>query len=302
MTKKIFNQEVIGPQDFDLIIKLMRSFFSQKNYKEVYPQPIKSIMAACEDPSTLRTFEFDGNTWPLSQTNQLNLEMILLTAPEEADGIYCMTTSYRDEPNPIEGRHKKIFGMFEVEHKGDFQGLIDTLCNLCIHLGLVNKIEEIPFFTYNELCEIYNVNIIESEQEEMIWKDYGDVVGITHFPERTHPFYNMSYYGIDEKTGDKLYNKCDLIICGQETFGTAERSCDIKQMKNSFLTISDGEYSKLLFDEYGKDRVLNELDEYLSLPMIPRWGFGMGIDRLLRAMKIKNLINNEKKVDKNLVV
>ena len=113
MTKKIFNQEVIGPQDFDLIIKLMRSFFSQKNYKEVFPSPIKSILAACEDPSTLRSFSFDGNTWPLAQTSQMSLEMILLTMPEEAEGIYCTTTSYRDEQNPIPGRHSKIFPMFE---------------------------------------------------------------------------------------------------------------------------------------------------------------------------------------------
>ena len=84
--------------------------------------------------------------------------------------------------------------------------------------------------------------------------------------------------------------KCDIIICGQETFGCAERSCDVAQMKESFHSISDGMYSKLLFDKFGKNRVEKELEDFLSLPMINRWGFGMGIDRLHRAMKLKDLI------------
>ena len=216
--------------------------------------------------------------------------MILLTMPEEADGIYCTTTTYRDEKNPIENRHKKIFGMFEFEHKGDFQGLIRTMSELSVHLGFVESIEDIPFFTYNELCDKYGVDILESEHENMMWEEYGDVVAITHFPKRTSPFFNMSYHGVDEKTGDELYNKCDFIICGQETFGAAERSCDTKQMLDSFHTISDGEYSKLLYDKFSKERVEDELKEYLSLPMIERYGAGIGITRLHRAMKLKNLL------------
>ena len=290
MKKQIFNQDVIGPQDFNNLVIKMRTFFMQKNYKEVYPQPIRSIMAACEDPKTLRSFTFDGNTWPLSQTNQMNLEMILLTMPEEADGIYCMTTSYRDEPNPIPGRHDKIFPMWEFEHKGDFQDLVKTLSELSVHLGFVKSVEEIPIFTYDELCDHYKVENLESEHETLMWKEYGDVVGITYFPERTHPFFNMSFYDNDKNTNEKLFNKCDFIICGQETFGSAERSIDIVQMRNSFHTISDGMYAKLLYNEFGKERVVAELESYLSLPMIERFGAGIGFTRLYRAMKLKGLI------------
>jgi aspartyl/asparaginyl-tRNA synthetase len=289
MKKKVFNQDVIGPQDFDNLVKKMRTFFSQKNYKEVYPQPIRSIMAACEDPKTLRSFIFDGNNWPLSQTNQMNLEMILLTMPEEADGIYCMTTSYRDEPNPIPGRHDKIFPMWEFEHKGNFQDLINTLSELSVHLGFIDKVENIPIFTYDELCDHYKVSDLTSEHEGMMWKEYGDVVGITNFPERTHPFWNMMQNGFNSR-GEKLFNKTDFIICGQETFGSAERSIDPEQMRNSFHSISDGMYAKLLYNEFGKDRVVSELEEYLSLPMIHRHGSGIGFTRLYRAMKYKKLI------------
>jgi aspartyl/asparaginyl-tRNA synthetase len=123
-----------------------------------------------------------------------------------------------------------------------------------------------------------------------MWKDFGDVVGIIKFTAKTSPFFNMKKEGVDEKTGEELYNKCDLIICGQETFGSAERSIDIEQMRESFYTISDGKYSQLLFDQFGKEDVIDELNQYLELPMISRWGFGSGTERLLRAMKIKSLL------------
>lgn len=290
MQKTIFNQKVISPSEFNTMITKLRDFFSQKNYKEVYPQPIKSIMAACEDPKTLRAFMFDGNKWPLSQTNQMNLEMLLLSFPEESDGIHCLTTSYRDEPTPIEGRHDKIFPMFEFEHKGGYDILLKTLCELSVHLGLIPSVEDIPFFTYDFLCEKYGVEFLEAEHETKMWEEYGDVVAITHFPERTSPFWNMKQQGENPETKEKLFNKCDFIICGIETFGSAERESLIPQMRDSFHTISDGEYSSLLYQEFSKERVEEELENYLSLPMIERFGGGIGLTRLLRALKIKGII------------
>lgn len=289
MKKTVFEQEVIGPQHFDKLIKKMRAFFTEKNYKEVYPQPIRSIMAACEDPKTLRSFTFDGNTWPLSQTNQMNLEMILLTMPEEADGIFCMTTSYRDEPNPIKHRHDKIFPMYEFEHIGEFKDLVQTLSELSVHLGFVKTVEDIPIFTYDKLCEHYKVEELTHDHENLMWKEFGDVVGITNFPERTHPFWNMMQMGYNDEN-EKLFNKVDFIICGQETFGAAERSIDSEQMRNSFHSISDGMYAKLLYNEFGKERVIKELEEYLSLPMMNRYGAGIGFTRLHRSMVLKNLL------------
>lgn len=289
MKKKIFNQNVISPQEFDYLINKLRSFFYEKKYKEVYPQPIKSIMAACEDPKTLRSFMFEGKNWPLSQTNQMNLEMLLLTFPEESDGIYCLTTSYRDEPNPIEGRHDKIFPMFEFEHKGNYNDLLKTLSELAVHMGFVKSTKDIPFLSYDFLCKKYGVEILEAEHETKMWEEYGDVVAITHFPERTSPFWNMKQQG-ESENGEKLYNKCDFIICGIETFGSAERESNIIQMRNSFHSISDGMYAKLLYNEFSKERVEEELEDYLALNMFERYGGGIGLTRLLRAMKIKGLI------------
>ena len=290
MNNRVYEQKIVEPQDFDKMVSKLRGFFTQNGYLETYPQPRLSILAACEDPKTVRSFTFNGNVWPLTQTNQMHLEKILMENSGTLDGLQTITASYRDEPNPIEGRHLRSFNMFEAEHKGDFNHLLKTLSELMIHLGFVEKISDIPFFTYNELCEKYNTKILEAEHEEMLWKEFGDVVGITYFPRRSSPFFNMGFAKYDEKTGEELYFKCDLIVCGQETFGSAYRSCDIEQMRNSFYTISDGMYSKLLFDQFSKERVEKELEEFLSLPMINRWGFGMGVDRLHRAMKIKGLL------------
>lgn len=288
MTKRVYEQKIIEPQDFSKVISKLRGFFMQKGFVETFPQPRLSILAACEDPKTIRTFTFDNQIYPLPQTGQMWLERDLMEN-EDLDGVFCITASYRDEPKPVEDRHMKSFPMFEAESKGDFQNLIQTISECCVHLGLVDSIKDIPVFTYDELCEHYNTETLENEHEELMWKEYGDVVAITYFPERTSPFFNMKDDGFN-KQGEKLSKKVDFIVCGQETFGCAERETDPETMRKNFHTISEGEYSGLLFDKFGKERVEQELEDFLELPMIERWGFGMGISRLLRAMKIKKLI------------
>ena len=64
--------------------------------------------------------------------NQLERE--LLDNPK-VDGVFCITTSYRNEPNPVEGRHDKIFPMFEFESHGDMEDMIKLEMELLDHLG-----------------------------------------------------------------------------------------------------------------------------------------------------------------------
>lgn len=74
-----------------------------------------------------------------------------------------------------------------------------------------------------------------------------------------------------------------------ESIGSAERSCDVAEMRNFFNSVENGEYAHYLFEALGKERVLNELEKYLALPMTPRYGAGVGIHRTLRAMKLAGL-------------
>ena len=56
-------------------------------------------------------------------------------------------------------------------------------------------------------------------------------------------------------------------------------------MYKRFHTISNGEYAGLLYRHFGKERVEEELEAYLSLKMTPRFGGGIGLTRLARVFK-----------------
>lgn len=69
-------------------------------------------------------------------------------------------------------------------------------------------------------------------------------------------------------------HKIDVILAGQETIGSAERSCDKEEMRHMFHTISDGQYRDILYREFSKERVDKELDEFLDREFFPRYGGG----------------------------
>ena len=116
--------QLINPKDFTKVTGLLRSFFLAKGFQEVHTQNRLSILAACEDPETVSTYNYNGQIWPLPQTGQMWLEYELLTKPE-VPGFFCVSTSYRQEPNPVEGRHLTIFPMFEFESHGTFNVLLE---------------------------------------------------------------------------------------------------------------------------------------------------------------------------------
>ena len=57
---------------------------------------------------------------------------------------------------------------------------------------------------------------------------------------------------------------------GIETIGSAERSCNPDEMREQFWTISDGEYAQTIVEQFGKERVEKELDEFLAFDFFPR--------------------------------
>ena len=59
-------------KNFDIVVSKLRSFFKDvKGFKEVHTQNKKSILAACEDPTTIATYNYEGQIWPLPQTGQM---------------------------------------------------------------------------------------------------------------------------------------------------------------------------------------------------------------------------------------
>ena len=69
---------LINPCEFSKAVEKLRGFFHSKGFLEVHTQNRLSILAACEDPFNVSTFEYTGNTWPLPQTGQMWLEYELL--------------------------------------------------------------------------------------------------------------------------------------------------------------------------------------------------------------------------------
>lgn len=265
---------------YNELIQKMREFFLSKNFVEVPTQSRLSILSACENPHSVKTFEYGGLIWPLPQTGQMWLEYELLQNPEW-EGVFCISTSYREEKNPIEGRHELIFPMFEFESKGNIDSLLQLENELLEWLGF-----DLPIMVgYDEMCEKYEgAEILENEHEQKMWEELGSVVSLQKFPLRTHPFWNMKH------AGDDIFNKVDVILYGQETIGSAERSSDVDEMRHNFYTIESGNYAGKLFELFGKERVEKELEAFLSLDFFPRFGGGIGMTRLARAYKLmKNL-------------
>ena len=262
---------------YNELVQKMRGFFLNKGWKEVPTQSRLSILAACENPHSIATFTYNGEVWPLPQTGQMWLEYELLKNPTWP-GVFCISTSYRQEKNPIEGRHELIFPMFEFETKGGMKELISLESELLDYLGFDSPVE----VGYDEMCNEYGgVEILENEHETRMWNEIGPVISLQNFPLRTNPFWNMKH------KENSIFNKVDVILYGQETIGSAERSCDKEEMRHNFYTIENGGYCGKLFELFGKERVEKELEEFLSFDFFPRFGGGIGMTRLARAYIMK---------------
>jgi len=262
---------LIDPKKYTNTLERLRSFFLAKNFYEVHTQNRLSILAACEDPETVATYNYGGNIWPLPQTGQMWLEYELLKNPE-APGFFCLSTSYRAEPNPVPGRHETIFPMFEFEMHGGVDELKKMEIELCEHLGVPLDSENIQ--TYDDWTNQFNTKELEHEHEEKIGRGM-----ITDFPEWTSPFWNMA------RNDDGTSKKIDVILNGMETIGSAERSTDKEQMRETFYTISDGQYAQLIINLFGKERVEAELEKFLEFDFFPRSGGGIGVTRIMQALE-----------------
>lgn len=260
---------------FSTVVNLLREFFLERGFIETHTQDRLSILAACEDPTTIATFDYIGARWPLPQTGQMWLEYELLKDPG-FPGVFCVSTSYRLEPNPIPGRHNLVFPMFEFESHGTIDDLRALEEELCEHLGFGGR-ESCAHYSYDDVAQLFGVTNISHEEEAELGRRHAGAVFLERFPETTSPFWNM------RREGGHAH-KIDVLLGGMETIGSAERGTDPAEMRERFHTISGGAYSGRLFDQFGRERVLRELEDFLSLDFFPRFGGGIGMTRLMSAV------------------
>ncbi len=274
---------LIDPRDFHACVSPLRKFFESRGFIEVHTQSRLSILAACEDPKTIASFDYAGKRWPLPQTGQMWLEYELLTKPE-LPGVFCLSTSYRQEPKPVSGRHELVFPMFEFESHGTLEDLQVLEEDLLEYLGFGAR-RGFAQMDYLDACRHYQTDDITGEIEGQIAKDFGPVFFLKNFPQYTSPFWNM------RKNGETA-RKIDVILHGMETIGSAERSPHVEEMRHLSQTISDGMYAGILYDKFSKERVEQEMKEFLAHEFFPRYGGGIGVTRMIRAMKLSGLIED----------
>lgn len=271
----------IEPKEYDFALNLLRNFFRSRGFVETAVQHRLSILSACEDPFNVATFNYAGEVWPLPQTGQMWLEHELLHNPGAA-GFYCVTTSYRQEPEPQPGRHNLIFPMFEFETSGGMTELRNLEFALLEQIGLGQR-NKFLVNSYRRVAACYGVKELTGEHETRLNDEFGHVFFLEGFPEHTSPFWNM------KRDGD-VANKIDVILHGIETIGSAERSTSADEMRERFHSISSGAYAKTLYAKFTKERVERELEEFLSLDFFPRCGGGIGMTRWIRALKLEGLM------------
>ncbi|MBI4117926.1 MAG: transposase [Parcubacteria group bacterium] len=278
--------DIISPRDYDAVAKRLRKFFANLGFVESSTQqrmrPPLARLAACENPHSIMPVSFLGDTLPLPQTGQMWLEHDLLRDPS-LPGLFCMTTSYRNERDPQPGRHNLIFPMFEFETHGGIERLRYILEELLVFLGIVRHHQDVTTVDYERSADTYGVQEIGDAEEKRLCQELGPAVLLSRFPEHTSPFWNM------RRGPDGKAEKIDVLM-PIETIGSAERSCDPEDMWQRFHTITDGAYAQALFERFGEKETLDELRYFLSLKFFERCGGGIGITRLVQAMKQRGLL------------
>lgn len=275
----------IDPREFDFAEAQLTEFFRKEGFYKGYYDHLPYNLSACEVPESIMAFWILGKVWALHQTNQMHLEWELLTNPAIEKGIFCTTTSYRREARPKKGRHNLIFPMFEFEMHGDINDLRALEERLLEFTGFGPK-ENFVHVQYLDMAKRYNTKELTDEHERIMGEEFGPVVFSEYFPEYSNPFWNMWRDG-------ELSRKIDVLVYGVENFGSAQRSCNVDEMRDRFLHISNGEYAARMFAEFSEEAVMKELNAFLEMveknPLI-RSGGGIGGTRWIRALKLAGIM------------
>ena len=156
---------------FNEVVTKLRNYCQSKGLVEVHTQDRLSILAACEDPDTVATYEYNGQVWPLPQTRvKCGLSTNCSTQPD-LPGVFCVSTSYRAEKNPVPGRHKLIFPMFEFELKGGIDALREFENELLESMGFGDR-DNYAYEQYDDLKKFYKTEELSHADEASMQKRF----------------------------------------------------------------------------------------------------------------------------------
>lgn len=184
---------------------------------------------------------------------------------------------------------------------------------------------------YEDMCARYQCTLLGPVHELLMQQEFGNVLSLEIFPERTWPFWNtrcqeneikyhvgsmeqqreaIKYQNLQEQVEkikqdgnafvclqDKSYNQMEILLYGKRAVVSSERCTDPKSLEERFYRYADRIYSLSLFNQYGKDKINQELENFLALPMEPYFGGTIHLNVLMRAMRFANLLNNNQKIE-----
>ena len=283
----------VNPNDFKKCIYKMRNFFKSKGFIDLTPTHCTKNIISCYQDHKHKTI------WPLSKC-----EHTLLLNPDKEG--YFGITNYNSKTCS--------YMMFEFEGKGNINNLINIEKELMEYIGFEKNIIDNRNFTtnisnvydlhtknqmlskaltveykdyhngdYNKIIKALNVKNIGKKEEKLIQKKYGDIFLLKNIPRYESQFWNTNFE-------NNIAKHVDVIVHGQKTIYSCERSCDIEQMYETFNTILNGQYADTLHNMYGDD-IENELHNYFSNIFFNRYGGNIDIIGMTRGMTISNLLN-----------
>lgn len=273
-----------------------REFVEEAGFIGVHNAPeIVGITGACENVDTLFKVDYFGRQAYLAQSDQLYLE--LLTPYLEK--VYAEIQSFRMEPD-ADDRHLTQFALFELEHQGDLDDLIENIEGVVrsavdnvifldteVHDALGMSPEWIDFLrnlefariTYHDAIQALKVSAfpdlewgedLKADHEAELTALFGPVF-VTHYPLEIK-FFNMR----QNEMNPLLVNSCDLLLpFSGESAGAAERETEHDKIVHRLKT-SDM-YARLI-ELGGKDE---DFEWYLNahrdkdIPLHSGCGIGM---------------------------
>ena len=288
-------------QIYDRVLKALWHWADQNSVSFVPTPRIVTATGACENVDTLWAVQ-SGNVpgeYFFAQTGQLYLEMSLA----ETGRAFTVGSSGRAEAE-IDHRHLREFTLFEVEGRGGFNDLVDTIQSL---FGAIDETSQdwgappiasqLHLISYAEAIEILGLGSkhwgedFSHAQEIALCKD-GPVL-LTHHPDpqplvgprpTLEKFFNMK--PTPSHNGDRpTVQSCDLLLpLSGESLGGAVRIHQSEILKHRlqrsgmFATLQKRGLGLAQFADY-----LGHMERYG--PVIgEHFGFGVGLDRVVQYL------------------
>lgn len=283
---------------WDAMFRGAREFVEEAGFIGVHNAPeIVGITGACENVDTLFKVDYFGRQAYLAQSDQLYLELLT----PHLEKVYAEIQSFRMEPD-ADDRHLTQFALFELEHQGDLDDLIENITGVVtsavdnvifldteVHDTLGMSPEWIDYLRNLEFGRITYTEAVEALQSKfpnLAWGDdlkadheaeltaiYGPVF-VTHYP------LEIKFFNMRQNTDDpRVVNSCDLLLpFSGESAGAAERETEHDTIEHRLKT-SDM-YARLI-ELGGKDEDFAwYLDAHRDKDIPLHSGCGIGMARV----------------------